>query len=237
MSTMDTPSNITIFRGFPEKGCYTWSPFVTKLEARLRFGGISYNVESGSPMKVPRGKVPYITFDDDGQLQSLADSDLIAQDLSIKALLENRLYFLQGYERWIENYYTMRAKILGGMSWPLQVVVGNIIYNINVRTMQGQGTGTFFPEEIAAFRAEIWESLNAILSASYTQHRDSEGPFWRWGEDAPTETDGVVFGFIISGLICSAGPTTKQILDGYPTLVAYARRIHDKYFPDYKVWE
>ncbi|KAK5797536.1 hypothetical protein VI817_003827 [Penicillium citrinum] len=98
----------------------------------------------------------------------------------------------------------MRAKILGGMSWPLQVVVGNIIYNINVRTMQGQGTGTFFPEEIAAFRAEIWESLNAILSASYTQHRDSEGPFWRWGEDAPTETDGVVFGFIISGLICSA---------------------------------
>lgn len=117
MSTMDTPSNITIFRGFPEKGCYTWSPFVTKLEARLRFGGISYNVESGSPMKVPRGKVPYITFDHDGQLQSLADSDLIvrsfivsghledlnasispvqkAQDLSIKALLENRLYFLQ----------------------------------------------------------------------------------------------------------------------------------------------
>lgn len=114
---MDTPSNITIFRGFPEKGCYTWSPFVTKLEARLRFGGISYNVESGSPMKVPRGKVPYITFDHDGQLQSLADSDLIvrsfivsghledlnasispvqkAQDLSIKALLENRLYFLQ----------------------------------------------------------------------------------------------------------------------------------------------
>lgn len=117
MSTMDTPSNITIFRGFPEKECYTWSPFVTKLEARLRFGGISYNVESGSPMKVPRGKVPYITFDHDGQLQSLADSDLIvrsfivsghledlnasispvqkAQDLSIKALLENRLYFLQ----------------------------------------------------------------------------------------------------------------------------------------------
>lgn len=98
----------------------------------------------------------------------------------------------------------MRAKILGGMSWPLQVVVGNIIYNKNFRTMQGQGTGTFFPEEIAAFQAEIWESLNAILSASYTQHRDSEGPFWLWGEDAPSEADAVVFGFIISGLICSA---------------------------------
>lgn len=117
MSMNDSPSNITIFRGFPEKGCYTWSPFVTKLEARLRFGDISYNVESGSPTKAPRGKVPYITFESDGQMQSIADSGLIvnsfvesgylkdlnaaispvqkAQDLAIIALLENRLYFLQ----------------------------------------------------------------------------------------------------------------------------------------------
>jgi len=70
--------------------------------------------------------------------------------------------------------------------------------------MQGQGTGTFSPEEIAAFRVEIWGSLNAILSASYIQHRNSEGPFWLWGGDAPTEADAVVFGFIISGLICNA---------------------------------
>lgn len=117
MSTNDSPSNITIFRGFPEKGCYTWSPFVTKLESRLRFGDISYNVDSGSPTKAPRGKVPYITFESDGQMQSIADSGLIvnsfvesgylkdlnaaispvqkAQDLAIIALLENRLYFLQ----------------------------------------------------------------------------------------------------------------------------------------------
>lgn len=111
--------SITIFRGFPEKGCYTWSPFVTKLEARLRFGGISYSVDVGSPLKAPRGKLPYISIDRDGQIESMADTTLIsnsfvelgfledlnsrlspvekAHDLSIKALLEDKLYFYQVY--------------------------------------------------------------------------------------------------------------------------------------------
>lgn len=117
MVTSNSLPIITVFRGFPEKGCYTWSPFVTKLEARLRFGSISYNVDAGSPLKAPRGKMPYVTVERDGQLQSIGDSTLIvnyliesgylddvssrlspvekAHDLSIKALLEDKLYFYQ----------------------------------------------------------------------------------------------------------------------------------------------
>lgn len=117
MAALKSAPAITVFRGFPEKGCYTWSPFVTKLEARLRFGGISYNVEAGSPPKAPRGKVPYITLERDGQSQNIADSTLIAKsfiesgyledlnkrlssvekahDASLKALLEDKLYFYQ----------------------------------------------------------------------------------------------------------------------------------------------
>ncbi|CAI7654976.1 unnamed protein product [Penicillium glandicola] len=250
---------ISVFRGFPEKGCYTWSPFVTKLEARLRFGNISYNVEAGAPPKGPRGKVPYITLEQDGESKSLSDSTLIAkafieygdledlnrrlspvekaQDLALKALLEDKLYFYQGHERWVENYYTMRAKILASVPWPLQVIVGNIVYKKNVRNMQGQGTGGFSAEEIATFRQEIWESVNALLSAAHALHRDREGPFWVWGGDAPTDADAVVFGFVVSGLVCGAAPKTKKIVTGSPVLVEYARRIHDKYFPDYQLWE
>lgn len=116
-ASLESTPAITVFRGFPEKGCYTWSPFVTKLEARLRFGNINYNVEAGSPLKSPRGKVPYITLERDSQSQSISDSTLIAksfiesgdledlnrrlspvekaQDLSLKALLEDKLYFYQ----------------------------------------------------------------------------------------------------------------------------------------------
>ncbi|KAJ5185534.1 hypothetical protein N7491_006600 [Penicillium cf. griseofulvum] len=259
VASLKSAPSVTVFRGFPEKGCYTWSPFVTKLEARLRFGSISYNVEAGSPLKGPRGKVPYITLEGDGQSQSMSDSTLIAkafiesghledlnrrlspvvkaQDLSLKALLEDRLYFYQGHERWILNYYTMRSKILASVPWPVQVIVGNMIYNKIVRNMKGQGTGSFSTQEIAIFRQEIWESVNALVSAAHAQHRDREGPFWVWGGDAPTEADAVVFGFVISGLVCDASPETKQIVNSYPSLVNYARRIHDKYFPDYQVWE
>lgn len=98
----------------------------------------------------------------------------------------------------------MRSKILGSLPWPVQVIVGNIVYNKNVRNLQGQGTGTFSGEEIGAFRAEIWESVNALVSAAHSLHRDREDPFWVWGGDAPTEADTVVFGFVISGLVCKA---------------------------------
>ena len=77
-------------------------------------------------------------------------------------------------------------------------------HNKNVRNMQGQGTGLFSGEEIAAFRREIWESVDGLVSAAYAQHRDREGPFWVWGGDAPTEADAVLFGFVVSGLVCGA---------------------------------
>jgi hypothetical protein len=117
MTASVSAAAFTVFRGFPEKGCYTWSPFVTKLEARLRFDGISYSVDAGSPLKAPRGKVPYVTFEHDGQSQSIGDSGLIANllievgylndlnsrlspvekahDISTRALLEDKLYFYQ----------------------------------------------------------------------------------------------------------------------------------------------
>lgn len=118
MASLKSPISLTVFRGFPDKGCFVWSPFVTKLEARLRFGNISYRTEPGSVPKAPRGKVPYVSIDrGDGNCEILADSTLISQalvesgdledlnnnltasqklqDLSIKALLEDKLYFYQ----------------------------------------------------------------------------------------------------------------------------------------------
>jgi hypothetical protein len=105
---------ITVYRGFPETGCYIWSPFVTKLETRLRFANIRYRTEQGSIPKAPRGKVPYVSIEDGEQPpQTLSDSTLITKaliekgytgdlnqhlspterlhDLALKALLEDKL--------------------------------------------------------------------------------------------------------------------------------------------------
>lgn len=115
---MASPS-LTLFRGFPSSASYVWSPFATKLEARLRFAGLPYKTEQGAPPKAPRGKIPYLAISKNGDAapETVSDTTLIserlvsdglaedlngkvtaaqkAQDLAVRALLEDKLYFYQ----------------------------------------------------------------------------------------------------------------------------------------------
>jgi glutathione S-transferase len=102
---------LTLYRGWLEPGKHVWSPFVIKLEARLRFAGVSYTTECGSTRTAPKGKIPYLECEDG----TLGDSTLItkqlvdwgrlpdlnatlspadkAHDHALRALLEDKLYF------------------------------------------------------------------------------------------------------------------------------------------------
>lgn len=115
---MAQPS-LTLYRGFPISAEYVWSPFVAKLETRLRFGGLTYKTEQGAPPKGPRGKIPYLAISKNGssEPETVSDTALIsqklvadglaedlnrnltaaekAQDLALRALLEDKLYFYQ----------------------------------------------------------------------------------------------------------------------------------------------
>lgn len=97
----------------------------------------------------------------------------------------------------------MRDKILAFLPWPARVVVGNMVYNKNLRNIEGQGTGKFNAEEIAAFRNDIWDTLNAALAEAHAKKRSGD-PFWVLGGEEPTEADAVVFGFISAGLVCDS---------------------------------
>lgn len=113
---------LKIYRGFPVSPTFTTSPFVSKLEFRLRHGQVQHRNEVGTPLKGPRGKVPYVTWSEDDTNKKtasptmLGDSALItstliregvledlnahlspsqkAQDLALRGLLEDRLYWL-----------------------------------------------------------------------------------------------------------------------------------------------
>src|SRR2546421_8430836 len=116
---MSSPKfNLTIDRDGNNPGGYTWSPFVTKLEARLRFSQLPYTTRVGSLSESPKGNVPYLRVEDGetGQGSLISDSTLIirnliergniedlnanlsnsqkALDLSLRALLEDKLYFM-----------------------------------------------------------------------------------------------------------------------------------------------
>jgi len=179
---------LKVYRGSAPGAHYSWSPFVGKLEARLRLGGASYRVEAGSKMQAPRGKVPYVSISDaqGGVPQLLGDTALIARhltenglladfstvlnpaqrarDLAIRSLLEDKLYFFIVRERWIDNFATMRDGTLYTMPYPLRLAVGWLVYRAVTKALAGQGVGRYTDDEARAFKTETWDGLAALLA-------------------------------------------------------------------------
>ncbi|KAH7141238.1 hypothetical protein B0J13DRAFT_623618 [Dactylonectria estremocensis] len=246
---------LTVYRGSDNTGAFVWSPFVNKLEARLRFDGVPYKVGAGSPASAPRGKIPYVDLGPGNE--KLGDSAVIirrlvgdglatdlnadmpavsrAHDLTVRALLEDKLYFYSTRERWCDNYAAMVAGALAAVPWPLRWLVGLVASRAVARTLHGQGTGRLAADEVAALRAEAWEAIAALLADA--RPSSASGPFWVLGGDGPTEADASLFGFVASALVCDAAPATAKIVRAHPVLVEYADRIHQRYFPDYDKWE
>ncbi|KAK1656496.1 glutathione S-transferase [Colletotrichum phormii] len=228
--------HLVLYRGFPVSNTYVWSPFVTKLEARLRFAKLQFRIDQGSMSKLPRGKLPYIeiTHPNQDQPTNLSDTSLIiqrlidddvcpdlneslspvvrAQDAAIRALLEDKLAFYQ----------------------PIQPLIGLLVYRGVTRTLYGQDTGRFSSEELAGFRRDVWGHVNALLSEARLTAPDIQTPFWVLGGKSPSEADATVFGFISSGLVA---PDSKGVIMSFPVLVDYAKRIHNVYFEEYALWD
>lgn len=102
MSTTTTTTkanlDITLYRGFPAKKAFSPSAFVSKLETRLRLGGVPFHVDAagGTPMNGPRGKIPYVAVaernaetNDVAPPTLLGDSGLIARELIDMGVLED----------------------------------------------------------------------------------------------------------------------------------------------------
>ncbi|KAI0203639.1 hypothetical protein F4808DRAFT_26057 [Astrocystis sublimbata] len=136
---------------------------------------------------------------------------------------------------------TPAVAVMWPIPWAIRVLVGNLAYRNTVATLHGQGTGRFTPDEIAAFRREIWESFSDLLLESRTKTRSEAAttktgpePFWVLGGPQPTEADASLFGFVSSALICTAGPGSRADVKSFPVLLDYAQRIQEHYFPDYE---
>jgi cyclophilin family peptidyl-prolyl cis-trans isomerase len=98
----------------------------------------------------------------------------------------------------------MRDRVLAAIPYPVRVVVGVLAYRGIMSTLHGQGTARFSAEEIAAFRHEIWEGIAALATEARRAATNTQDPFWILGGKHPTDADTTVFGFIVSGLVCSA---------------------------------
>jgi len=111
-------SRLKLYRGSVDAGKYVSSPFVTKIEFRLRMADVPYALDAGAPWLGPKGKIPYVEVapeTKDEKAVMLGDSTLIIQhltgeksisdlnadltaseksrDLGLRSLLEDKLYF------------------------------------------------------------------------------------------------------------------------------------------------
>jgi hypothetical protein len=206
-----------IVHGANKPGQYTWSPFVTKLEFRLRLSGLAYQHGTGSPFSAPKGKIPYIELPPaapEASAELLGDTTLItkelirrelipdvnaglsapeaAHDLALRAMLENTLFMYNARERWIDNFYTMRDYAMASVPYPLRYFIGYMAYRGNVRKLQDQGVGRFSDKEVRDFRRDIWEAVNGLLEDS--RRKAGEGNcFWVLSGSQPTEADATMY--------------------------------------------
>ena len=148
----------------------------------------------------------------------------------------------------------MRDYALWAIPYPLRIIIGLLVHRNQVSMLQAQGTGRFTNEEVFASKTQLWSTLDLLLASSMAKSSRC-APFWVLGGQKPTEADTVLFGFVVSVLVCKAyvlllpmlsllekltratrGHESQMIIGRYSHILEYADRIHDKYFPDYEKW-
>lgn len=91
-------TNYTLFRGSSDGTKYASSPFVTKVEFRMRLANIPYKVDGGAPWLGPKGKIPYLQASDDSTPESQANDAGKAGMLGDSALIIKHLMEKDGLE-------------------------------------------------------------------------------------------------------------------------------------------
>jgi glutathione S-transferase len=218
------------------------SAFCVKLETYLRMAEIPYEIAGGDPRDAPKGKVPWI--DDDGHV--LGDSTFIIEYLkdkhgdpldgrltsreqaeghAIKKLVEDSLYFVSSYSKWVEDdgFEIYSAELFAGMPEEQLKYVPDMVRKRVVEKLKAQGVARHSREEVYALGIQDVVAFGFLLG---------DGPFL-FGEH-PTSFDASAFG-VIGNL--KDGPFDSPVRDeirGTKNIADYIDRIRQRYFADLK---
>lgn len=216
------------------------SAFCVKLETYLRMAGIPYELAEGDPRAAPKGKVPWI--DDDGYV--LGDSALIidylkskhgdlvdgwlsgrqqAEGHAIQKMLEDSLYYVSSYTKWIEDagFEIYSAELFAGMPAEQLEYVPPMVRKRAIEKLHAQGIARHEPAEVYELGIKDVLAFGELLG---------NGPYL-FGEQ-PTSFDACAFG-VIGNL--KEGPFDSPVRDAIrdnPTITEYIDRIRQQYFAD-----
>ncbi len=232
---------ILLYQYPPVWGLPSGSPFTLKVETYLRLADLRYQVVPiADPRRAPKGKLPYI--EDDGR--QIADSGFIIEHLeatrgapvdgglsdedrarghAIRRMIEESLYFVTLYARWVEDagWAVIRPVFFAGLPKPLQMVLPTMVRRQVRRDLHGQGYGRHTAEEVYRIGAADLAALATLLG---------DRP-WLLG-DTPRTVDASAFGMLAQLLLAPVDHPLKTAAAAHPTLEAYCRRMLGRCFPE-----
>ncbi|WP_168210871.1 glutathione S-transferase family protein [Persicimonas caeni] len=218
-------------------GTASASPFCLKLLTWLRMSDVPHRVTYlKGPPKSSTGKAPYIDRPDGSYLE---DSSFIIETLTrehgveldahlsdaqratahmLQRTLENSLYFVMIWQRWIENWEVTREAFFGHLPPVVGTVVPALLRRRVAKQTHQQGIGRLPKKEIFDIGCADVGAVASVLG-------DND---WFFGE--PSTTDAMVHSFFSGILAAPIDDRLKEAVQSHDNLVAHSQRIDDLYW-------
>jgi len=217
------------------------SPFCIKVESFLRLKELPYKtIIESNPKKGPKGKMPFIVHNDlvipdssfivnylTATYGGFNDHQLTTQEEAIsqafQSLIEDKLYFVILYSRWIDQEGFRITRNAFKSLFPIGTgnLALSLIKNSLKRQAYAQGMGRHSKKEIYALGNESLEAISKYLGAK----------IYFFGEDI-TSIDTVVYAFLLTIMNHPQDNPLKQYLSSSQNLVAYTQRMTQIIFPE-----
>jgi glutathione S-transferase len=215
------------------------SPFCLKVETYLRMAKLPFEVVAvGDPRPAPKGKLPYI--EDDGSV--VADSGMIvtylkekyqdkldssltplqkAESLALQRLMEEHLYWVMVYARWIDpaNWPMTKKAFLAKVPLLMRELVAAAVKKKIIKYLYCQGIGRHKPEEIYELGLDDLRALNEMLNNHAFLVRD-----------VPTSIDACGYAFIANILEVPIQSPLKDYVKSQPNFVHYCEQMKEKFY-------
>lgn len=224
----------------PVWGLPSPSPFCLKLETWLRIAGIPYTaIALTKPPQSKTGKVPYLKRAD-GSI--LADSNIIIKTLGLERgigidveadqenqarthaalrMIEESLYFVAVWERWVDPEYwpITREAYFGTLPSGMRSLFSALVRRKIIASLNGQGICRLEPAQISAIGAADVKALSALLGKRPYFHGDTPGVL-----------DASAYGSLANLLGFPKSTPLKSAVESCPNLVDFCKRMKDRYW-------
>jgi glutathione S-transferase len=215
------------------------SPYCVKLETYFKISGLPYEKHyERSTKNSPKGKMPYIK---DGDL-TLGDTTFIieylkkqyqididshlnelekSQSLAFQRLLEENLFYIHAYFRWLylPSWAQFKKVIFGRLPFVFKLIVPKLMQNKFKKRLKTHALGDHSPEELI-FKA------NTDLLALDIFIGEKE---YFFGEK-PSSLDAIVFGVVGNIVFDVIKSPLTDLIRKYPRLVTHSERMLKRYY-------